>query len=93
VFHQYTVRVGPDAAVGRDELALRLAAEGVGTGVYYPRLVHDHECYRDRPDVVADPTPEAARATSEVLSLPVHPRLTPEDLARVVEVVRDVQSG
>lgn len=88
VFHQYTVRVGPDAPRTRDEVVAHLAAEGIGCGVYYPRLVHDYDCYRGRPDVVVDPTPEAARAVDEVLSLPVHPRLTPADLDRVIGAVR-----
>ncbi|MFM8304724.1 MAG: DegT/DnrJ/EryC1/StrS family aminotransferase [Actinomycetota bacterium] len=93
VFHQYTVRVNADAAITRDELATRLADHGVGTGVYYPRLVHDYDCYRGRPDVVVDPTPNAARVAGEVLSLPVHPHLADDDLDRVVEVVRQVLGG
>lgn len=88
VFHQYTVRVGPEAALDRDALIGRLADVGVGSGIYYPRLVHDYDCYRDHPRVVADPTPVAARVCAEVLSLPVHPGLSPDDLDRVVDGVR-----
>jgi dTDP-4-amino-4,6-dideoxygalactose transaminase len=88
VFHQYTVAVGPDAGVDRDELAARLADHGVGAGVYYPRLVHDYDCYRDRPDVVIDPTPRASQAAREVLSLPVHPTVGPGEVDRVATAVR-----
>jgi dTDP-4-amino-4,6-dideoxygalactose transaminase len=90
VFHQYTVRIGPDAVVDRDELGARLGQRGIGSGVYYPRLVHDYPCYRDRPDVVLDPTPEAARAAAEVLSLPIHPGVDVADLDRIVDTVRSV---
>ena len=88
VFHQYTVRVGPDAPVDRDGLVARLADAGVGSGIYYPRLVHDYDCYRDHPRVVVDPTPEAERVSQEVLSLPVHPGLTTSDLDRVIDATR-----
>lgn len=87
VFHQYTIRVGPAAGIGRDEVAARLAAAGIGTGVYYPRLVYDYACYRNRPDVVPDPAPEAARAATEVLSLPVHPGIGPDEVDRIVDAV------
>jgi dTDP-4-amino-4,6-dideoxygalactose transaminase len=89
VFHQYTVRITADAGTTREEVAARLADHGIGSGVYYPRLVHDYPCYRDRPDVVIDPTPEAARAATEVLSLPVHPGLDATDLDRIAVAVRD----
>lgn len=87
-FHQYTVRVTDEAHLDRDELAAALAAAGIGTGVYYPRTVVDYECYRVDRRVVAGPLPEARRAAREVLSLPVHPHLTPTDRERVVAAVR-----
>jgi dTDP-4-amino-4,6-dideoxygalactose transaminase len=87
VFHQYTIRVRPAAGIGRDELAARLAAAGIGTGVYYPRLVYDYPCYRNRPDVVPDSAPEAARAATEVLSLPVHPGIGRDEVDRIVDAV------
>jgi dTDP-4-amino-4,6-dideoxygalactose transaminase len=88
VFHQYTVRVTPDSRLNRDELAGRLAEHGIETGVYYPRVVHDYDCYRSHPRVVATPLPQAELAAREVLSLPVHPALSANDLDRIVDVVR-----
>jgi len=88
VFHQYTVRVTPEAGLDRDALAAGLAELGIGSGVYYPRLVHDYDCYRQHPRVVADDTPVAARLAGEVLSLPVHPRLTIDDVDRIVDGIR-----
>jgi perosamine synthetase len=89
VWHQYTVRVTEESRLTRDELATALAERGVGSGIYYPRLAHDYECYAGHPQVVVSPTPVAERATREVLSLPVHPALSDEDLDRVVEAVRE----
>ena len=76
VWHQYTIRVSAD----RDAFAAALAAEhGVGSGVYYPIPNHELPSFGLSRDL-----PETARACAEVLSLPVHPALTGEDLDRIV---------
>ncbi len=88
VWHQYTVRVTLDAALDRAGLSAKLTEAGIGNGFYYPRLMHDYDCYRDHPLVAHDETPYAARVASEVLSLPVHPGLRPGDVERIVSAVR-----
>jgi perosamine synthetase len=88
VFHQYTVRVTREARVERVELRRRLAALGIQTNVYYPRPVFEYECFRSDPRIGGVRTPRAARVAREVLSLPVHPRLAPTDIDRIVEGVR-----
>jgi perosamine synthetase len=90
VFHQYTVRITADAALDRTAVGERLAEVGVSSGIYYPRLMHDYDCYRDNPMVIVDDTPVAGRIAREVLSLPVHPQLSEEDLERVVVAVQDI---
>ncbi|WP_435102094.1 DegT/DnrJ/EryC1/StrS family aminotransferase [Halarchaeum sp. P4] len=80
VYHQYTVR-HPD----RDGLRAHLADAGVETGVYYGTPIHEEPAYAD---VDAD-CPVAERLADEVLSLPVHPGLTREDLDHIVSTVRD----
>jgi perosamine synthetase len=85
VFHQYTVRV-PDGR--RDGLAQGLRERGVGTGVYYPLPVHQQQPYRARGYELR--LPEAERAASEVLSLPVHPALALEDLNTIVNAVNEL---
>jgi dTDP-4-amino-4,6-dideoxygalactose transaminase len=87
VYHQYTVRLGQDAACDRDQLAKRLAEAGVGSGIYYPKLMHDYDSYSNHPLVVRDSTPLAASIATEVLSLPVHQHLSDEDLDAVAEAV------
>jgi dTDP-4-amino-4,6-dideoxygalactose transaminase len=78
-YHQYTVR-----CADRDGLEERLADNGVGSAVYYPSPIHELGAY-DGYDVTA---PAAAAAADSVLSVPVHPGLTAEDVAHVVETVR-----
>lgn len=93
VWHQYTIRVTPEAAVSRDEFVERLLERGVGCGVYYPKLLFDYDAYAHRDDVVVAATPVAERVASEVVSLPVHTALTAEDLQVIVETVTAVAEG
>jgi dTDP-4-amino-4,6-dideoxygalactose transaminase len=85
VFHQYTVRVLPP--LERDAVRAKLAEAGVGSEVYYPLPVHRQQVYRDRGygDLCFPVTEET---TAQVVSLPVHPALTEQDLAAVVAAVR-----
>jgi perosamine synthetase len=87
VFHQYTVRVTSEARLGRDELSSALSSAGIGNAVYYPKPIHAYACYRDHPRVQVEPMPGAERAAAEVLSLPVHPLLSEQDIDRIVETV------
>ncbi|MBX6357100.1 MAG: DegT/DnrJ/EryC1/StrS family aminotransferase [Micromonosporaceae bacterium] len=88
VWHQYTIRVTPQAGLSRDDLAKRLDQAGIGYGLYYPRLMYDYDCYRGHPQISKDPTPRAAAVVSEVLSLPVHQHLTDGELDRIVTSIR-----
>lgn len=90
VYHQFTVRITDDAPVGRDAFVDELASRGVGSGIYYPKVVFDYDCYRDHPNVVVSDVPAARAAAAQVVSLPVHPFLTEDDLTTIVSAVREV---
>lgn len=91
VWHQYTVRLLTGAEVTRDVLAKELQRAGIGYGFYYPRLMHDYDCFRDNPCIIAgDPTPHAELIASQVVSLPVHQHLAASDLPRIIDAVREV---
>lgn len=90
VWHQYTVRVTPESGVARDEFVAKLGEQGVGAGIYYPKLVFDYPTYRERDAVIIDEYPVAERVVREVVSLPVHPHLTRDDLDRVIDVVASI---
>lgn len=93
VWHQYTVRLTEDAPISRDDLAKHLDRAGVGCGLYYPRLMHEYECYRGHPQIVMDSTPRAQQIVGEVLSLPVHQYLSAGDLERIIAAVRGAYGG
>jgi perosamine synthetase len=85
VFHQYTVRVLPP--LERDDVRQRLAEAGVGSEVYYPVPVHKQKMYVEM-GYGDQNFPESERAAGQVLSLPVHPGLSQEDLETIVEAVK-----
>lgn len=86
VWHQYTILL--PRGTDRDGFVEALAAEGVGSGVYYPRLVHDYDTYRDREDVIPSPAPVAQDVADRCVSLPVHAHLEQGDLDVIAAAVR-----
>jgi perosamine synthetase len=70
----------------RDGMVTALREEhGVGSGVYYPIPNHRLPSFGLDLDL-----PETERAAREVISLPVHPSLSTDDLERIVEAVNSV---
>lgn len=93
VWHQYTVLLTEQSPVDREELMARLTERGIGSGVYYPRVVFDYDCYRAHPGVVAAPVPVARSVAERCLSLPVHQHLSDSDVDTVIEAVREVMKA
>jgi dTDP-4-amino-4,6-dideoxygalactose transaminase len=81
IFNQYVIRVRK-----RDELKSHLAANGVGTEVYYPLPLHAQQCFAYLEHEPGD-FPHAQRAAAEVLALPIYPELTAEQREYVVRQV------
>ncbi len=81
VFHQYTIRVP-----ARDAFADRLRERGVGSAIYYPVPVH-----RQKPFLALgygdQHFPITEQLTGEVLSIPVHPSLTDDEVRTVIAAV------
>ena len=90
VWHQYTVRVRqtPEvaAAQARDAAVNRLTEAGVGTGVFYP-LPANKQAHLREIGLGDISLPVAENMANEVISLPVHPRLSQADLETIVREV------
>jgi dTDP-4-amino-4,6-dideoxygalactose transaminase len=84
VFHQYTLRVGDGR---RDALKVFLQERGVASAVYYPVALHLQEVYQNLGYQPGD-LPESERASEQVLSLPIHPDLSDEQVQHVIDSVR-----
>src|SRR5439155_568812 len=88
-WHLFTLVLGPDAKVRRNELIPLLAERGVGTSVHYKPL-HRMSYYRDRYRLSPADFPEAARTWQGCLSLPNYPPLADEELEYVCECMWDI---
>jgi dTDP-4-amino-4,6-dideoxygalactose transaminase len=84
VWHQYTIRVKDD----RDGALAHLSANDIGSAIFYPIPAHKHDYMRA---IVGDVSlPVTEQVAQEVLSIPVHPQLTEEELVRVVAGVNSI---
>ena len=83
VFHQYVIR-----AYRRDELREFLTARKIGTEIYYPIPLHLQPCFVSLGYREGD-FPEAERAATEVLALPMFPELTQDEQGYVVTSIAD----
>jgi len=83
VYAQYTIRVSE-----RDRVAEQLKGRGIPTAVYYPKCLHEQPVFSklgyNRGDF-----PESERASREVLSLPMHPFLGPEEQDKVIHALQN----
>ena len=82
VYHLYVIRSG-----ARDGLEQRLLESGIPTQIHYPIPVHMQKAY-DGLGPFAD-LPATEKACREILSLPMHPFLSDDQVAYVAEQIRD----
>ncbi|MEK6984701.1 MAG: DegT/DnrJ/EryC1/StrS family aminotransferase [Nanoarchaeota archaeon] len=83
VFHQYTIKVEDNFKLNRNELINYLKEKGIGSAVYYPQPLHLCSHIRSLGYKKGD-FPISERLSQKVVSLPVHPSLTKEQLNHVI---------
>ncbi len=76
VWHLYVIR-----ADDRDALQTRLREKGIGTGIHYPMPVHRQPAYEGRIALGPSGCAETERASASILSLPLWPEMTDEQIA------------
>lgn len=83
VYHQYTLRV---TGKRRDELKAYLAEHGIPSMIYYPLPLHHQAAFRNLCRIGGNLT-VAEQLAGEVLSLPMHTELTPDQQDRITDTV------
>jgi dTDP-4-amino-4,6-dideoxygalactose transaminase len=87
VFHQFTIRATAGCGVSRDDIAAILREKGVATAIHYPIPIHRQPLYRGLGYDIHLPVSE--QAAKEVLSLPVHPKLSDQDLMWITQSLKE----
>ncbi|GEN50393.1 DegT/DnrJ/EryC1/StrS family aminotransferase [Alkalibacterium pelagium] len=72
----------------RDQVAYELGEHGVFARKYFYPLVSDFECYRDTYD--SSQTPVAKDMASKVLTLPLYPELTCQDIDFICSIIEEM---
>jgi perosamine synthetase len=89
-WHLYTLKLNLDRLTAdRAEVIKALNAENIGTSVHFIPL-HLHPSYRDRYGFTPDSFPVAYQEYRRVISLPIFPGMTDEDVNDVIGAVRKV---
>jgi dTDP-3-amino-3,4,6-trideoxy-alpha-D-glucose transaminase len=82
VYHLFIVRT-----TQRDALREHLDAHGVSSAVHYPFPIHRTEAYADL-GLSEGSLPVAERLAEEILTLPLFPTMSDQDVSRIVDAVR-----
>jgi dTDP-4-amino-4,6-dideoxygalactose transaminase len=87
VYHLYVIRV---PASRRDALQEHLKANGVSTGIHYPIALPYLNAYKHLGHVNGA-FPESLKASGEILSLPMFPELTRDQVGYVAQKIREFE--
>jgi len=91
VYNQYVVRVEDSFSASREKLMEYLGSKGIGCAVHYPKPVYRQPLYQQLGlDKVVCPVAEDV--SQRVMSLPVHPSLSQEDLDYIVKTVNGFEA-
>jgi dTDP-4-amino-4,6-dideoxygalactose transaminase len=82
VFHIYSIRVK-----NRDGLIAKLGEKDIHCGIHYPIPLHLQDAYKSLGKGNGS-YPVTEKVTSEIVSLPMFPELSPDQISRVVEEIK-----
>ncbi len=89
VFHQYTIRITKYFPKTRNELSKILTEKGISNAIFYPVPIHKQNAY---PTYNSFTYPITETITNEVLSLPVHPSLTEQELNYITTTIKQISN-
>jgi len=84
VYHLFVIR-----SKARDQIATALSQKGVETGIHYPVPIHLQTPYRQMFGYSEGAFPQSEKLAREVLSLPIYPGITEEDICLITSVVKE----
>jgi len=92
-WHLYPLRLRPGTlSIDRAEFIRQLTARNIGSSVHFIPI-HLHPYFRDKYHYHPTDFPITLDAYNRLLTIPLHPRLTDQDVADVVDAVREIIGG
>jgi dTDP-4-amino-4,6-dideoxygalactose transaminase len=89
-WHLYIIQLETERLrINRAEFISALKDQGIGTSVHFIPL-HLHPYYRDMFGYKPTDFPTASRVYERIVSLPIYPAMTQQDVDRVISAVTDV---
>jgi len=89
-WHLYVIRLNLEMlTIDRSRFIEEMRARNIATSVHFIPI-HLHKYYRDKYGYKPEDFPVAYREYQRMVSLPLYPRMTDQDVADVVEAVGDV---
>ncbi len=89
-WHLFVILLNLDKlSISRDEFMEALRQENIGTGIHF-RSLHIQPFYARRYKLQREDLPNAAAVSDRLLSLPLYPKMTEQDILDVIEAVRKV---
>ena len=88
VYHQYVLQ-----ARERERLSRFLADREIGTAIHYPAPVHRQPGYARLCALTSDALASTDALAPHILSLPMHPLLQDDEVARVIEALADAAAA
>ncbi|HBL14541.1 MAG TPA: erythromycin biosynthesis sensory transduction protein eryC1 [Cyanobacteria bacterium UBA11162] len=87
IYHLYVIRVTPACPLDRQTIQDKLAEAGIQTGIHYPIPCHLQPAYQYLRYQVGD-FPHAETLSQEILSLPMYPGLSDQQIHHVVDTLK-----
>jgi dTDP-4-amino-4,6-dideoxygalactose transaminase len=92
-WHLYVIQLKLNKInISRDKFIEILAEKGIGTSVHYIPL-HFHPYWQKTYDLKSDSFPKSTYAYERIVSLPNYPKMTEEEVDRVIGTVREILLG
>jgi dTDP-4-amino-4,6-dideoxygalactose transaminase len=89
-WHLYVLKLNLDRlTIDRAQFIEELKARNIGTSVHFIPI-HLHSYYRDKYGFKPEDFPVAYNAFKRIVSIPLHPRLSDDDVARIIGAVTEV---
>ena len=89
VYQMYTVRIKD--GINRDEFVRNLNKKGIGASIHFFPPVHQMPPYSGQ-EFKRDDLPVTEQIIAEIVTLPMYPQMTGDDLAYMIDSIQDTVS-